>query len=73
MKFENALKKRKMTLNEGKTVREVKKMTVLGYEIENGRISPDKDRLQPLLGQALASTNGGGGAAGAGGYQELIW
>ena len=30
MKFESALKKRKMTLNEDKTVREVKKMTVLG-------------------------------------------
>ena len=49
MKFESALKKRKMTLNEDKTVREVKKITVLGYEIENGRISPDKDRLQPLV------------------------
>ena len=24
-------------------------MTVLGYEIESGRISPDKSRLQPLL------------------------
>ena len=30
MKFESALKKRKMTLNEDKTVREVKKITVLG-------------------------------------------
>ena len=36
MKFESALKKRKMTLNEDKNVREVKKITVLGYEIENG-------------------------------------
>ena len=42
MKFESALKKRKMTLNEDKTVREVEKITVLGYEIEYGRISPDK-------------------------------
>ena len=49
MKFESALKKRKMTLNEDKTVREVEKITVLGYEIESGRISPDKSRLQPLL------------------------
>ena len=56
MKFESALKKRKMTLNEDKTVREVKKMTVLGYEIENGRISPDKDRLQPLLELAEPKT-----------------
>ena len=36
MKFESALKKRKLTLNEDKTVRGVKKITVLGYEIENG-------------------------------------
>ena len=56
MKFESALKKRKMTLNEDKTVREVKKITVLGYEIENGRISPDKDRLQPLLELAEPKT-----------------
>ena len=27
----------------------MEKITVLGYEIENGRISPDKNRLQPLL------------------------
>ena len=41
IKFENALNKRNMSLNEDKTVREVEKITVLGYEIENGRISPD--------------------------------
>ena len=33
-KFENALKNRNMTLNEDKTVREVEKITVLGYEME---------------------------------------
>ena len=42
MKFESALKKWKMTLNEDKTVREAKKITVLGYEVENRKISPDK-------------------------------
>ena len=56
MKFESALKKRKMTLNEDKTVREVEKITVLGYEIESGRISPDKSRLQPLLELAEPKT-----------------
>ena len=56
MKFESALKKRKMTLNEDKTVREVEKITVLGYEIENGRISPDRSRLQPLLELAEPKT-----------------
>ena len=56
MKFESALKKRKMTLNEDKTVREVDKMTVLGYEIESGRIAHNKRRLQPLLEQAELKT-----------------
>ena len=41
MTFESAPKKRKMTLNKDKTVGEVNKITVLGYEIENGRISLD--------------------------------
>ena len=45
-----------MTLNEDKTVREVEKITVLGYEIESGRISPDKSRLQPLLELAEPKT-----------------
>ena len=45
-----------MTLNEDKTVREVEKITVLGYEIGNGRISPDKKRLQPLLDLAEPKT-----------------
>ena len=49
MKFEKVLKRRRMTLNEDKTVRKVEKITVLGNEIGNGRISPDKNRLQPLL------------------------
>ena len=31
-------------------------MTVLGYEIESGRISPDKKRLQPLLELAELNT-----------------
>ena len=44
MKFESTLKKRKMTLNEDKTVRDEERITVLGYEIESGRISHDKSR-----------------------------
>ena len=34
----------------------MKKITVLGYEIEKGRISPDKNRLQPLLELAEPKT-----------------
>ena len=56
MKFDSALKERKMTLNEDKTVREEEKINNLGYEIESGRISPDKSRLQPLLELAEPKT-----------------
>ena len=56
MEFEKALKKRKMNPNEDKTVREVEKITVLGYEIGNGRISRDKNRLKPLLDLAEPKT-----------------
>ena len=56
MKFEKALKKRRMTLNEDKTVREVENIMVLGNEFGNGRISPDKNRLQPLLDLAEPKT-----------------
>ena len=56
MKFESALTKRKMTVNEDKTVQKVEKITVLGYEIESGRISPDKIRLQPLFEVAEPKT-----------------
>ena len=45
-----------MALNEDKTVWEVEKITVLGFETENGRISPDKNRLQPLLDLAEPKT-----------------
>ena len=41
-KFEEARKKRNMTLNENKTIREVEQINILGYEIEKGRIAPDK-------------------------------
>jgi len=34
--FESVLKNQKMTLKEDKTVQEVEKITVLGYEIEAG-------------------------------------
>ena len=56
MKCESELKKRKMTLNEDKTVRKVEKITVLCYEIEIRRISADKSRLQPLMELAEPKT-----------------
>ena len=56
MKFEGSLKKRKMTLNEDKTVRDVEKIIVFGCEIVSGRISPDKSGLQPFLELAEPKT-----------------
>ena len=55
-RFEEALKKRSMTLNENKTVRGVARINILGYEIEKGRIAPDKNRLQPLLDMVAPRT-----------------
>ena len=34
----------------------MEKISVLGYEIDNGRISPDRSRLQPLLELAEPKT-----------------
>ena len=56
IKFESTLNKREITLNEDKTVREGEKITVLGNEIVNVRISPDRSRLQPLLELAEPKT-----------------
>ena len=43
-KFEEALKKRSMTLNENNTIKGVEQMTILGYEIEKGKVAPDRKR-----------------------------
>ena len=47
MKFENYLKKRKMTQHEDKTCREVEMITIFGYENGNGRICPGSDLPVP--------------------------
>ena len=55
-KFEEALKKRCMTLNENKTIKGVERITILGYEIEKRKIAPDRKRLQPLLELSAPTT-----------------
>ena len=48
-KFKNAMKRRRMTLNESKTVYGVTELPMLGYCVGNGVIKPDPERLRPLL------------------------
>ena len=45
-----------MTLNENKTIKGVERITILGYEIEKGKMAPDRKRLQPLLELAAPKT-----------------
>ena len=47
-KFLTTVKDRNLTLNHDKTVASVKTIKVLGYEVSNGLIKPDPDRLSPL-------------------------
>ena len=47
-KFQDMIKKRKLTLNESKSIYSSKCIKILGYEIEKNLIKPDPDRLQPL-------------------------
>ena len=54
--FENACKRRNMTLNEDKTVRNVNCLNILGYQIKHQHISPDPDRLKPLMDMPVPST-----------------
>ena len=44
-----AAEKWNLTFNQGKTVISTKSLQILGYLIENGNISPDPDRVKPLI------------------------
>ena len=46
--FLDAIKRRSLTMNESKSVLSVTAINILGYEISNGTIKPDKDRMKPL-------------------------
>ena len=54
--FEKACTKRNMTLNEDKTIRNVSGLSILGYQIKHQNISPDPDRLKPLMDMPVPST-----------------
>ena len=47
-KFLEVAKNRNLTLNHDKTVSSTEEIKILGYEIKNGQIKPDPDRLRPL-------------------------
>ena len=46
--FLEACKRRNITLSEGKTVSKVRQLKLLGYQISQGAISPDPERLQGI-------------------------
>jgi hypothetical protein len=48
LKFISVVENRKLTLNPSKTVKSVKSINVLGYNVGNGTIKPDTERLRPL-------------------------
>ena len=47
--FKEVCKRRNITLNEDKTTRQVRELKILGYQIKEGQILPDPERLKPLL------------------------
>ena len=47
-KFHEAIKRRNLTLNEGKSIESKPFINVLGYCVGNGVIAPDEERLRPL-------------------------
>ena len=47
--FEEVCKRRNITLNEDKTTQQVSELKILGYQIKDGQISPNSDRLKSLL------------------------
>ena len=49
LKFEKALNKRKVRLNESKTDGREERIIVLGSEIGGGRVAPDEGKLKPLI------------------------
>ena len=58
-KFLAAVKRRKLTLNENKSVLSVQCINILGYQVSRGSIKPDPDRLKPLQEMACPTTKFG--------------
>ena len=52
-RFREAAKKHNLKLNEEKCKFRLSKIQLLGYSISDGQLSPDPDRLQPLLEMPL--------------------
>ena len=58
--FMKPVKEKNITLNKENTVRKVNYLKILGYKIENGKISSDQDRLKPLLEMQLPTKSQNG-------------
>ena len=48
-KFLEVAKEKNLTFNEGKTILNTDTITMLGYQVSNGLLSPDPDRVKPLM------------------------
>ena len=48
-RFLKSMAKRRMTMNESKTIYGVEELNILGYRVGKQQIRPDPDRLKPLL------------------------
>ena len=48
-RFLKSMARRRMTMNESKTIYGVEELNILGYRVGKKQIRPDPDRLQPLL------------------------
>ena len=56
-KFQEAMVKRGMTLNDSKTIYGVEELNILGYCVSSGKIRPDPERLTPLWDLPPPSTS----------------
>ena len=54
--FEEICRKRNITLNESKTTKDARVINILGYQVGNGMVAPDPERLMPLREMRPPST-----------------
>ena len=57
-KFMEIVGKKKLTLNDAKTISNVETVSVLGYCVSHNEISPDPERLTPLLQMPVPKNTG---------------
>ena len=55
-KFCEAVDRRRLALNDSKSIESIEQITILGYSVGNGVISPDEEQLKPLTDFPLRRT-----------------